>query len=210
MLRDVAIARVQQGLGFTSTLFDAIVLRMQEEQRDLERGKTLPRFLLLEDQTLSLLSGNTDVNLPSTFLRRSEFDLRYTPTGTTKSKNIPWKRFDEAYEAISEDSDAAGPKVAILRNTTIRFLPEADRNYTITWTFYQKGAILDANVENLWLQYAPELIIGGAGLRIAKDKRDPNAIALFGDMYKQARGTWFGETVEQTMDDTPLILCANA
>lgn len=210
MLRDIAIARVQQGLGFTSTLFDSIALRMQEEQRDLERGKTLPRFLLAEDETLSLVAGDTDVALPENFLRRSEFALRYTPTSETKSKIIPWKRFDEAYEAILEDSDAAGPKVAILRNDSIRFLPEADTNYTITWTYYQKDDLLDANIENLWLANAPELIIGGAGLRIAKDKRDANAIALFGDMYKQARGTWFGESVEQTMDDTPLLLGANA
>lgn len=210
MLRDTAVARIQAGLGFTTTLSDTIVLRMQEEQRDLERGKTLPRFLLRQDQPLSLVNGTTDVNLPTDFLRRSEFALRYTPTGETKSKIIPWKRFDEAYEAIQEDSDAAGPKVAILRESTIRFLPEADVTYAITWTYYRVDALLTSNVENLWLANAPELIIGGAGLRIAKDKRDPNAMALFGDMYKQARATWFGETVEEMMDDTPLRLGANA
>lgn len=210
MFRDVAIARVQAGLGFTTSLSDHIALRMQEEQRDLERGKTLPRFLLLEDETLTLAQGTTDVALPTNFLRRSEFSLRYTPTSETKSKVIPWKRFDEAYEAIEEDSDAAGPKVAIFRTDSIRFLPEADVAYSITWTYYRKDDLLTSNIENLWLANAPELIIGGAGLRIAKDKRDAGAMALFGDMYKQARSTWFGETIEESMDDTPLRLGANA
>lgn len=210
MLRNDAILRVQNGLGFTTTLLDTIALRMQEEQRDLERGKTLPPFLLREDQTLSLLINTTDVSLPTDFLRRSEFSLRYTPTSETKSKMIPWKRFDEAYEAIQENSDPAGPKIAILRTSTIRFLPVANANYTITWSYFRKDALLTTNVENLWLANAPELIIGGAGLRIAKDKRDAAGIQLFGDMYKQARQTWFGETIEQDADDTPFMLGANA
>jgi hypothetical protein len=210
MLRDVAVARIQNGLGFTTALSDTIILRMQEEQRDLERGKTLPGFLLLEDQTLSLAEGDTDVTLPSDFLRRSNMALRYIPTGETNSIIIPWKNFDEAYAAITEDADAAGPKVAILRQSAVRFLPEADADYTITWTYYRKADVLTSNIENLWLANAPELLIGGAGLRIAKDKRDPQAIQFFGDMYKQARSTWFGETIVQEQDDGPMLLGANA
>lgn len=210
MDRNTAITRVQQGLGFRTVLSDTIALRMQEEQRDLERGKTLPKFLLVEDATLALLAGQTDVTLPADFLRRSDISLRYTPTSETNTKTIPWRDFDEAYAAISEDSDAAGPKVAILRATVVRFLPEADVNYDIEFTYYAKGLVLSTNIENVWLANAPELIIGGAGLRIAKDLRDKAAIELFGDMYKQARMTWFAETIVEEAEDGPMCLGSNA
>ena|SRR5690348_4490079 len=209
MDRDTAVTRIQDGLGFRTGLSDKIILRLQEEQRDLERGKTLPDFLLLEGQTLAFLSGTSSVALPASFLRRSDRLPRYTPTGVTISQTIPWREYDEAYETFSA-SDPAGPKVAVIRNSTILFFPAADTNYTITWDYYAKAALLTSNIENLWLANAPELLIGGAGLRMAKDIRNQAAIALFGDMYKQARATWFSETVVQEAEDGPLILGANA
>lgn len=210
MIRTVAVQRIQQGLGFSATLADSIVLRMQEEQRDLERGKTLPDFLLVEDAPLSLAAHTTSVSLPTNFLRRSNQVIRYTvPGGATLGATVPWREYDAAFEAYGA-SDAGGPSAAVLRNTSILFLPASDRAYTLTWTYYRKDDKLDADIENLWLANAPELIIGGAGLRIAKDKRDANAIALFGDMYKQARSTWFGETIVQESEDGPMLLGSNA
>lgn len=209
MDRDTARQRIQNGLGFSTTLADTIVLRMQESQRDLERGKTLPKFLLLEDQTLTLAQGASSVALPDDFLRRSNTMPRYTPTGTDIPTTIPWRNWDELRETLL-DSDPAGPKGFVLRNDTIYFLPVADIAYTVTWDYYQKDALLTSNIENLWLANAPELIIGDAGMRIALDKRDKDAVALFTQMYKQARQSWFGETVEQEMDDGPMLLGANA
>lgn len=209
MDRDTARQRIQDGLGFSTTLADKIVLRMQEEQRDLERAKTLPPFLVVEDATLNLLATTNTVALPDDFLRRTNVMMRFTPAGTTKPQTVPWRNFDQAQETFG-DVDVSGPKAAVLRTSTILFFPAADVDYTLTWDYYAKDELLTTNVENLWLANAPELIIGGAGLRIAKDRRDAGAMQLFGDMYKQARSTWFGETVVQEQDDGPYCLGSNA
>lgn len=209
MLRSVAVARIQDGLGFRPGLSDKIILRLQEEQRDLERGKTLPKFLVSEDQTLTLTIATNSVTLPIDFLRRTNKLLRYTPAGETVTQTIPWKEYDNAYSEFAS-KDPAGPSVAVLRQGSIYFLPTAAATYTITWDYYAKDDLLDADIENAWLANAPELLIGGAGLRMAKDIRNDKAIALFGDIYKQARMTWFGEMVVQEAEDGPLLLGANA
>lgn len=209
MIRSIAVQRVQAGLGFTTALADQIILRMQEEQRDLERGKTLPSFLLVEDATLSLVAATSSVNLPTDFLRRSHNLPRYTPTGETTSTTIPWREKDEALE-IFQAKDPAGPQVAVLRTSTILFYPVADTTYTITWDYFAQDDLLTSDIENLWLANAPELIISGAGLRIAKDKRDKDAATYFADMYKQSRITWLSEVAAQESDDGPLTLGANA
>jgi hypothetical protein len=208
MLRSVAVTRIAEGLGFRVDQNDRIVLRMQEEQRDLERGKTLPKFLIREDATLTTVTNQAYVDLPSDFLRRADRLPRYTALTTDISTDIPWRSYDAAYKAYA-DSDAAGPKVLVLRHDTIYIFPTPDRAYTITWDYYKKDTILSSDVENLWLENAPELIIGGAGLRLAYDLRNKEAIAVFTNMYKAARVAWFNEDVVQELDDQPLLVGAN-
>ena len=209
MDRDAAVARVHVGLGFRTDMTDQIVLHLQEEQRDLERGKTLPSFMLLEGQTLNLLEGTRTVAIPADFLRRSNEQMYfYPPTGDGRSRYIPWREYAAARTAY-ESYEAAGPVVAALRTSTIEFFPTADRDYPITWDYYQKGIILTSNVENLWLQHAPELLIGGAGLRLSRDLRNQAGEKLFGQMYQTARTTWFAETVVEDTEDL-LVLGGNA
>lgn len=209
MLRTVAVQRVTDGLGFRSDLASRVILRMQEEQRDLERGKTLPSFLIAEDQTLTLLAGTNSIALPDDFLRRVDRSPRYVSDVSDVSVDIPWRSYEAAYKAYS-DSEASGPKVFVLRSSTILVFPEADRDYTITWDYYAKADTLDVDIENAWLANAPELIIGGAGLRMALDIRNAEAQKLFGAMYQASRTTWFNEDVLNDLDDQPMILGANA
>lgn len=196
MLRDAAVQRIQEGLGFRTDLETTVIARLQEEQRDLERGKTLPRFLLKEGEVLSLASGTNLVTLPTDFLRRSDSPLLYIPVGSESARIIPWKEYEAARDSYSNFSPA-GPAVAALRSSSIYFFPTADLSYDITWDYYQKAEVLSSNIENLWLANAPELLIGGAGLRTARDIRNDKAVAVFGEMYKQARMTWFSETIVQ-------------
>lgn len=200
MDRDLAVTRVQEGLGFRSDQVSTIISRLQEAQRELERGKTLPKFLLVEDQTLSFLQATSSVALPSNFLRRAEKELRYRPSETDKYAFVPWKNYNDAYKAYSNVT-ASGPKVASLRTSSIFFFPEADRDYTLYWDYYVKDDLLTSNIENLWLANAPELLIGFAGARIARDDRNKSAEALFGTMYNEARLAWFNETVVEEAED---------
>ena len=49
MLRDVAVADIQKALGFRTDQYDNCVAALQTAQRLLERGRTLPYFLLEEE-----------------------------------------------------------------------------------------------------------------------------------------------------------------
>lgn len=202
--RAEAVSRIQEGLGFRSDKADTILSRLGSEQRLLENdGLTLPKFLLLEDQTLSLTSGSSSVALPANFLRRADRLLSYTPTDASKPVTIPWKGYNYAFAAYS-DADAAGPKVAVLRGSAILFFPEADTDYTIDWDYYKTDTAvesLEADETNLWLTHAEDLLIGGAGLAIAKDLRNKEATALFADMQKRGRLSMFGKIISDETDD---------
>lgn len=189
MLGSEAVARIQRGLGFRSDLSSEILSALQEAQDDLETGKTLPHFLLQEDQSLSLLSGQNSVTLPSTFIR--EFDdepIRYTPTGETTPFFVKRRRWDEATLAYSDHEDG-GPEVYILRNTTLYFLPTADQNYTLTWSYYRTASAVSLNGENAWLAHrvGKWWLIGQAGVIVARDLRDGDGVAIFEAMAMRAR-----------------------
>lgn len=205
-----AVLRIQEGLGFRSDREATIIRRLMEAQRDLERGKTLPKFLLREDQSIALLSGANAVALPSDFLRRSDTLIQYTPIYSTYPRRVPWKDYDAAYLAY-QSYNPGGPQVVSLRESSLWFSPVADRNYTLSWSYYRKAVVLETNVTNLWLQNAPEWLIGEAGLRMAKDTRNPTAIQLFTDMRNTAMSAWLKETVlNEAEDDQPLRMGANS
>lgn len=208
MDRAAAVRRIQRGLGWRSNLEYDIIMSLQEAQRDLERGKSLPEFLLVEDATLTVTAGTGEIALPTNFLRRSSHKLRYTLDNSDKPQFVEWRNLNEAL-AQWGGADSRSPQVVVLRNSTLLFYPERDKPYTVTWSYYKKDAVLSTNIQNLWLQNAPELLIGLAGMSIAADAKNSNALATFTNMYKMARQTWFNEIVVQEMDDGPLIMGAN-
>ena len=89
MTRDEAVAVLNEGTGFRATghaLTDYYIRRLRQAQKELEKGKTLPRFLVLENQTLTLASAAHTAALPTGFLRpvdAVDAALHYTPTGGT-------------------------------------------------------------------------------------------------------------------------------
>lgn len=210
MLRSAAVTRITDGLGFNTSLSDRIISRLQEAQRDLEKGKTLPRFLLQEDQALTLLAGTNTVALPTGFLRvDSENPPHYTPAASDEPFFISWKRtYADALAANSSDT-AAGPKVAVLRKSTIDFIVTADVTYNLVWSYYKAADVLTTDIENAWLANAPEWLIGEAGWRFAQDKRDKDAMTLFENLRKSGRAACFGE--ELASDDAlgPIYLGEN-
>lgn len=208
MTRDEAVTRIQNGLGFTSSASTYIISRLQEAQRELEKGKTLPKFLLQEDQTLTLVDGTSTVALPTGFIRKSENDpIRYLPTGEETPYYLVERQFASALTAYAQ-TDASGPKVYAIRKATIEFFPTADRTYSLTWSYYKHDAVLSTNIENEWLkaENAPEWLIGEAGYRIAFDRRDKDAMALFGDMAKKARAALLAEIIAADDSGGPYFL----
>lgn len=210
MLRDVAITRIQNGLGFRTDRAAEIALRLQEAQRDLEKGKTLPKSLLVTGNVLSLISGDNYVNLPADFLRRAG-NFTYTLAASEVPRFVTWKGHQDAIESYW-DEDLSSPQVAVLEPTLIRFYPGANENISLTWNYYKRAAILTTNIENEWLeeeQGIPEWLIGEAGYRMAFDTRDQHAMTLFDNMRKTARASLFSDIVLQEDNEEQLVMGAN-
>lgn len=221
MTRTEAIARINQGLGFRSAglpLESNIILMLQEAQRNLERGKTLPKFLLVEDFALSLLVGTHTVAKPTGFLRESdETKIRFYPLNSTKPRFLDRRFLIDALQANShvtaENPEApeqpAGPSVYVIRQSVIDFIVTADTNYTLYLDYYKAGTVLTTDAENIWLANAPEWLIGEAGVRIARDLRDGEAVATFTEMRQMARAAIFAEDITAETASGPLQMGAN-
>jgi hypothetical protein len=204
MLRADAVRRINDGIGFRPdghSLEDKIVLRLQEAQRDLEKGKTIPPFLLQEDQTLSLLANTNSVALPTGFIRIDDDNLpHYFSTDLPSPRYLkPFRQYVDAVGYISQvrrfniQTDALAPSVFVIRKGTIDFVSKADKSYSLLWNYYKAGALLTSNIENEWLAEASEWLIGEAGYRIAMDLRDATAKDVFDDMRQRARAAVFGD-----------------
>lgn len=214
MLGSVAVQRVNDGLMFRPdghNLESKIVLRFAEAQRELEKGKTLPRFLLQEGQTLSLVAGTSTVALPTGFIRESDDSLiRYTPSGTDKPTFLERRYYRDAIIAqIKEENDPVAPSIYVIRRSTIDFITTADTTYTLTWDYYKAADAFSTSAENAWLANAPEWLIGECGVRIAADLRDADAVTLFMKMRDMARMSVLGEDFTAELASGPIVMGAN-
>lgn len=208
MDRNTAIARIQRGLGFRTDLVEEIASAMREQQRLLEMGKTFPKFLLQEDQTLALVAGNQSVAFPTRFLQVSEEDGLSYINSSGKRVIVPRRPFAEAQE-IYGTYDPQGPLAYSLRASSFHFWPVPDENYTITYSFYQGGEVLDTNIENSWLLHNPDVLIGAAGISIATDLRDASAVQTFTALYNAAMLNQVSKIAQDEVSDMPIALGRN-
>lgn len=214
MLLSVAIQRVKDGLGFrTGTALDSrITLRFQEAQRDLERGKTLPRFLLQEDQVFILPGNSFFQTLPAGFLRDDDdAPLHYTPTGTDKPFFLSRRQtYRDAVEAnIKVENEPTGPKIYVIRRAIVDFITTADTTYTLSWNWYKAADLLTTDIENAWLANAPEWLIGEAGYRMATDLRDVDGVSLFNSLRSAGRAACFGDQIALEENGGPWVMGAD-
>lgn len=195
MLRSVAVARIQRGLGFRADQVDNIILQLQESQRFLEKGRSLPRFLKQEDATLVVASGTGQVAFPTGFLREVDGELlRYYDTDDEEYVFLEKLTKDESLSRFV-DVDAGPPIAYAVRKAGIDFFPERDASYNLTWTYYKSAEALTSDIENAWLASAPEVLIGHAGMAMAKDLRDMEAVSIFQAMHAEAWKNMFADDI---------------
>jgi len=218
MIRSLAIQRINQEIGFRSSgnsLEPFIILMLQEAQRDLEKGKTLPRFLILEDQTLVLPAGSHSVALPTGFLRDvDDVGIRYFSQPGNRPRFLKRVYYNDGIEAsaFTTESDPLAPdqpkapKFYAIRNNTIDFIATVTTSWTFTWDYYKADAILSSEIENLWLANAADWLIGEAGIRLARSLRDQTAQASFDTMRTQGRSAVFAELLARELSSGPLVL----
>lgn len=218
MTRDEAVAIMLEGLGnrTAQSVIDACARRLLDAQADLESGKTLPRFLLQENQALTLLSGQSTVSLPDRFLR-IETDPHYTPFGTTEPFFVQGKSDYQAAVIANSSTDAVGPKVYVIRNGVIDFINTANQDYNLVWSYYKGAAPLSTGAtENEWLadfrgvrNPAATWLIGEAGLRQARFSRDAPAVDIFTEMLTRGRAATFANILAEEASHGPMMMGAN-
>lgn len=212
-----AIARIKRGLGFmTGTSRDAaIVDALSEAQRELEMGKTLPRFLLEQDQPLNVLAGASSAPIPTGFLRQFDDErLHFLPTDSELTVFLNRKLYIDGILAYRRNdagvviARSASPKIYVIRKDTIDFLSPMDRNYSFLWSYYKRAADLASASGNAWLDNVPEWLIGEAGMRIAADARDAPAVQLFQQMALKAQSAYLKEIAASDEADGPYVMGA--
>jgi hypothetical protein len=209
MLRDEAVERVAEGLGFRPDLTHLIVKRLQEAQTSLEQGKSLPRFLLAEDQPIFTSTGVRNTALPVDFLREFDYEpLRYVDR--TVGGKLTRAVLVDAFDAYGPPpANGVGvPQKYVLRNATVDWYPVPDGMYELTWSYYARAATLDANIENEWLASGADWLIGEAGYRLAMSLRDAEAVALFSAMRTEGRQAVLFDDVAREFSGRPYVLGA--
>lgn len=208
MTRDEAVARIKLGLDFrTGTVDDAnLVARLVESQRLLEKGKDLPRFLRQEDQTLIVEAEDGTVTLPTGFLREVDGEGPAWTNEYGQRVGLEKMRMEEAQ--LRFDTVSAGrPRAYVIRKTSLFFFPIADAEYELSWSYYKSATALSTgSTENEWLANAPEILIGHAGMRYAKDLGNVEAAERFLELFNEAWNAQFAEDYERELDNDLLLM----
>lgn len=219
MVRSEAIAIIKRGLGFRQTQDAAIIAAIKEAQRTLELGKTLPNWLIEFDAPIAVTSGTNSVELPERFIRLTdEYDMYYV-NNSGANVTLPRKNYTEAYNAFvasGEEDDSveissnAHPKVFVpLSKTEAILIPTPTVSFTAFLTYYKGAVVLDSDVENAWLLNAPDYLIAMAGMIVAGNLRDKDALSEFTRRAKMAGGGLMGDIIEDELAGRPLIMGRN-
>jgi len=208
MTRDEAVARIKEGLEFrVGTGSDAaIVSRLVEAQRHLELGRTLPNFLVQEDQVLVATAGSAAVDLPVGFIREVEGEgFHYFDVIEDEEVRLEKVSVVEARSRFM-DTDPGRPIAYVLRKATMLFYPERDISYSMTWSYYKQAALLTTNIENVWLLHNPDVLIGYAGWKMALDLVNEKAAARFERLFNIAWSGGFAHDIERERDNDPVYM----
>ncbi len=181
MDRAEAVQMVQDTLGFTTALESDIITRLQQAQVQLEKGTTLPWFLKTEVSSISTFTDEERVKLPSDFLRQWEEDPLWYFDGDAEEDEDKWKALvKDDLEFLRNSFPSSGPPEAYaLDDSYFRIFPTPDEAYTLKMIYYKKDEVLSSNIENLWLEHFPWLLIGKAGASLAAGLRDKEAVSVF-------------------------------
>lgn len=220
-----AVAEVRQGLAWRGTDKDAEILSALNYVQDLrEQGESLPWFLVAEDQSLTLTANSQAVTLPTRFLaerEEREGNLRYR-SSVSGSRTFFLKKMDylaaEKYffgdwqnnfdldATTTSDALSPGiPRAYVLRSTTLRIYPVPDQAYVLTWDYYKAADDIVANTStNSWLTYAPWVIIGAAGWKLAQDLQNSVATDKFLKVKDSAEKALMEQIVRRGLDGRPI------
>lgn len=209
---DDAITEIKEGLSYRRTGDEEITRAIQRAQFTLEKpGRTLPWFLVKENQLLSTVANQDYVDLPDDFIKEVDYSpLRYSYDGSI-SPNVKYlvKGNDKSIRAYFTNESgiviSGGPDQYILLKDTIRIYPTPDLVYSLYWDYYGKAdELTTGGDENAWLDNNPDILIGLAGFYVAQRKRDQGAVSLFQGQYNNGQRQLISDNEERDLANRTL------
>ena len=188
MNRSAAVGRVQAILGFRTDLVSTIEGALQDAQIDLELQPPLPWFLVTEVSSNATVKDEERVIVPVNFLQDFEEDPLWYFDGTLADAE-QWVVLprDDLQILRANHPGSGKPKAYALVGQNYRIFPTPDAVYTLKQIYYKTDALLATNIENDWLKYAPNVLIGEAGLLLPPAVRSPESTTDFQRMSQKAR-----------------------
>lgn len=172
MDRDTAVGLVRLRLGnLQGTFLDsAIVTEMQLQQDTLERGPTLPWFLLSERSDTYTTPGEERIALPVDFLREYEDGCLFFYSASDTDE--PWrglKKDDWDSLKLAYQNRTGSPEKYAVSDGYFRLFPTPDDLYLLRMIYIRKGSDLTTGnvTDNVWLNNAPDLLIAATAHAIA-------------------------------------------
>lgn len=166
MTRLELVTLLQQRCGNRNDLESRILSELSFVQRTILEGTGAftPWFLQSEPTTLVTVAGVDTVDYPTNYLGELEDNmLWYQDSGGT------WHKLNKkSYDYILEKNlDPSAPQYFAVGASSFYLGPVPDDVYTLRFRYYQRDSEVAADADtNLWLTYAPDLVLAEVGARI--------------------------------------------
>lgn len=209
MIGNDVVSIIQEKLGFRSDLNTNILAKMNEAMRLLEKGRTLPKFLIEEDVPLTTVANQRYISLPAGFIKVDDDghpNIEFTDgTGLIYLKQGPWPQLRQIFQS----TEAGIPRAFTLRKTQIWFHPVPVDAYDLVWSYYKHDNDITGAAENNWLRELPYLIAGKAGLSMAQNLNSNSDIIRY--FEGMAREWAIASHYETSENDTagPVVMGSN-
>jgi hypothetical protein len=205
VVRDDAVAEIQEGLKFRSDHFDRIVNRLKRVQFLLEQGRTLPWFLV-EENYVSNVGVGEDIAIPPGFIREvvtpEHGGLYLLSADSGQPRYLQKMDADEArtaFTTLTGDTSLCPPRAYVIRKDVFQVFPALTVATTFYMDYYKSDDVLSTNIENEWLAHAPYLLIGEAGASFARTLGLQSALAEFQEL---AQLSWEAVVKENILRET--------
>ncbi len=189
MNRATAVSRIQLKLGFRTDQETNIINALQDAQAKLELRPLLPWFLRSEMSEETTTIGEERLAIPTDFLREDEENALWLFDSAASDDEDVWTELIKDDESVLRNKfpGSGTLKAYAIRGLYFILFPTPDAVETVKLVHFKGDALLDTNIENNWLKYASDLMIGLAGKDIATTLRDADAIAIFKDMITEGQ-----------------------
>jgi hypothetical protein len=178
MIRDEAVDIILRAVGNRKDKREDTVAAFVSAQEQMETtGDFYPWFLETENASQFTVMHEERVQLPSDFLSEIENDALWIISADAE---IPLTRRPlDLMKANYPKTQFERPLYYDVSSIYLRLRPIPDQAYQLRMSYIGRDAPLTDNIENRWLKYASQWLIGSAGLKIAAEVGHSMAMKKF-------------------------------